>query len=187
MGNIHLNPRPRSESELLWLILSANTQHHQFSLIIYMYMYEHMNNNISYCDGNKWRFEKKCGVNLTDITATSLRIMGNIHPNQKTIRILCSITSAKIHDYHLRLIIYMQKQINNILSYCDDQKAAIWDKYVVNLTEITATSFRIMGNTHPNPNHLFESLHVMAHYKHHECRPSTFINRTPLQRNNYYY
>ena len=48
----------------------------------------------------------------------------------------------------------------------------------------TVTSFRIMGNIHPNPNHLSQSLHIMAHNKHHECRPYTFINRTPLPRNN---
>ena len=40
-----------------------------------------------------------------------------------------------------------------------------------------------MGNIHPNPNHLSESLHVMAHNKHHELRLYTFITRTPLKRN----
>ena len=57
------------------------------------------------------------------------------------------------------------------------------DKYAVILTEITATSFRIMGNIHPNPNHPSESLHVMAYNKNHECRLYTFINRTPSKRN----
>ena len=73
------------------------------------------------------------------------------------------------------------------MSYCDDQKTAIWDKYVMIFREITATSFRIMGNIHPNPNHLSEfgseSLHVMAQNKHHELRLYTFINRAPLKSN----
>ena len=41
----------------------------------------------------------------------------------------------------------------------------IWDKYAAMLAEITATSLRIMGNIHLNPNHLSESPHVMTHNK----------------------
>ena len=36
-------------------------------------------------------------------------------------------------------------------------KNAIWDKYAVIWTEITATSLRIMRNIYPNHNHLSES------------------------------
>ena len=54
------------------------------------------------------------------------------------------------------------------------KKAAVLDKYAVILTEITATSFRIMGNIHPNPNNPSESLHGMAHNKNHECRLYTY-------------
>ena len=41
-------------------------------------------------------------------------------------------------------------------------------------TEITATSFRIMGNIHPNPNHPSESLHVMAH-NNHDCKHTLLL------------
>ena len=49
------------------------------------------------------------------------------------------------------------------------------------LSEITVTSFRIMGNIHPNPNHPPEPLHVMAHDEHDELRLYTFVTGTPLK------
>ena len=69
------------------------------------------------------------------------------------------------------------------MSYFDGQKTEIWDRYAMIFTEITATSFQIMGNIHPNPNHPSESLHVMAQNKYHELRLYNFTNRTPLKRN----
>ena len=48
-GNIHLNPHPRSESEMLWLIFSANTQHYQLINHIHTQTHEQK---------NKWPFEK---------------------------------------------------------------------------------------------------------------------------------
>ena len=62
-------------------------------------------------------------------------------------------------------------------------KTVIWEKYAVILTEITATSLRIMGNIHPNPNHLSESPHATTHNRHHELKLYTCINHVPLKRN----
>ena len=47
-----------------------------------------------------------------------------------------------------------------ILSYYENDEIG---KHVLISSEITATSLGITGNIHPNPNHLPECLHVMAH------------------------
>ena len=85
--------------------------------------------------------------------------------------------------YHFRVIIRVWRQINNILSCCDDQKPAIWEKHAVISMKITATSLRIIGNIHPNPNHLSESPHITVHNKRHEVKLYTWINQVPLKRN----
>ena len=96
-----------------------------------------------------------------------------------------AIISAIIQHYPLRLMIHVWKNMNNILSCCDGHKTATWDTYTAMLTEITATSLLIMGNIHPNPSHLSESSHVMAHEKHHGLKLSTCINHTHKTKYNY--
>ena len=49
--------------------------------------------------------------------------------------------------------------------------------------EITAASLRIIGNIHPNPDHLSESPHITAHHKRHELKLYTYIKQVHFKRN----
>ena len=96
---------------------------------------------------------------------------------------LWAIISAIIQQYPLRLMIHVRKHMKYMLPCRDGHRTATWEPSTAMLTEITATSLLIMGNIHPNPSHLSQSPHVMAHEKHYGLKLPTCINHTHLKRN----